>query len=54
MKPKNFRGSAKRFSEFAEGIYKTYDFNFFNLAPIVLVVFLIVQFILFLRFASND
>ena len=48
---KIFLGFVKHFSEFAKGIYETCDCNFFNLA---LVVFSIVQFILFLCFASNN
>ena len=51
---KRFLGFAKRFSEFAKRIYETCDRNFFNLTIIVVVVFSIVQFILCLRFASNN
>ena len=48
-------GFVKRFSEFAKGIYETCDRNFFNLVlVVVLVVSSIVQFILFLRFASSN
>ena len=46
-------GLVKRFSEFAKGIYETCR-NFFNLSIIVVVVFSIVQFILFLCFARNN
>ena len=46
-------GLVKRFSEFAKGIYETCGRNFFNLS-IVVVVFSIVQFILFLCFARNN
>ena len=44
----------KRFSEFAKGIHETSDRNFFNLALTIIVVFSIVQFILFLCSASNN
>ena len=48
-------GLVKRFSEFAKGIYETCGRNFFNLSIIiVVVVFSILQFILFLRFARNN
>ena len=48
-------GLVKRSSEFAKGIYETCGRNFFNLSIIiVVVVFSIVQFILFLRFARNN
>ena len=47
-------GLVKRFSEFAKGIYETCGCNFFNLSIIVVVVFSIVQFILFLCFARNN
>ena len=46
-------GFVKCFSEFAKGIYETCDHAFFNLANII-VVFSIVQFILFLHFARNN
>ena len=36
---------------FGKGIYETYNRSFFNLAIIFVVVFSIVQFILFLCFA---
>ena len=42
----------KDFCEFAKGIDETCDCNFFNLA--IIIVFSIVQFILFLRFTSNN
>ena len=52
---KKLLGFVKRFSEFKKGIYETCDRNFFNLALIIVVViFSIVQFVLFLRFASNN
>ena len=45
----------KRFSEFVVVIYETCDRNFFNLALIIVgAVFLLVHFILFLRFATNN
>ena len=48
-------GFVKRFSEFAKENHETCDPNFFNLTLIiVVVVFLIVQFMLFLRFACNN
>ena len=48
-------GFEKRFSELEKGIYETCDRTFFNLALIIVaVVFSIVQFIVFLRFASNN
>ena len=47
-------GLVKRSSEFAKGIYETCGRNFFNLSIIVVVVFSIVQFILFLCFARNN
>ena len=53
---KNLLGFVKHFNEFAKGIYETRDQNFFNLAIIIIiaVVFSIVQFILFLHFASHN
>ena len=51
---KTFLGFLKCFSELAKGIYKTCDRNIFNLALITVAVFSILQFILFLRFASNN
>ena len=45
---KIFLGFVKHFTEFAKGIYETWDHNFFNLALTIVVVFSIVQFILFL------
>ena len=51
---KNVLGFAKRFSEFAKGIYEICDRNLFNLAIIIVAVFSIVQFILCLRFAINN
>ena len=52
---KKFLGFAKRFSEFAKGIYETCNRNFFNLTLIIAaVVFAIAQFILSLHFASNN
>ena len=53
LQAKKCLGFVKRFSEFAKGIYETYDRNFFNLALVVFVSS-IVQFILFLRFASSN
>ena len=51
---KKFLGFVKRFSEFARGIYKTCDCSFLNFVLIIVVVaFSIIQFILFLHFASN-
>ena len=44
----------KHFSEFVKGIDETCIRNFFNVVLTAVVVFLIVQFILFLRFGSND
>ena len=44
----------KCFSEFAKGIYETFDCNFFNLAIVIVAVFVIVPFILFLCFAGNN
>ena len=46
-------GFVKGFRESVRGIYETSNRNFFNLALIVVVVFSIVQFILFLRFYNN-
>ena len=51
---KNVLGFAKRFSEFAKGIYEICNRNLFNLAIIIVAVFSIVQFILCLRFAINN
>ena len=51
---KTFLGFVKRFIEFTKGIYETCNRDFFNLALIVVIVFSVVQFILFLRFASNN
>ena len=52
---KNILGFVKCFTEFAKGIYEICDRNFFNLTVvIVVVVFSIVQFILFLHFASSN
>ena len=48
-----FLGFVRCFSKFTRGIYKTCYRNFFNLA-IIIVVFSIIQFILFLRFADNN
>ena len=47
-------GFVKRFNEFVKGIYETCDLIFFNvvLVVVVVVVLSIVQFILFLHFAS--
>ena len=45
---KLFWGFVKCFSEYAKRIYETCDHNFFNLAIII------VQFILFPRFGSNN
>ena len=48
-------GVVKHFNWFAKGIYETFNRNFFNLAiAIVVTVFSIVQFTLFLRFASSN
>ena len=47
-------GLVKRSSEFAKRIYETCGRNFFNLSIIVVVVFSIVQFILFFCFARNN
>ena len=47
-------GLVKRSSEFAKGIYETCGRNLFNLSIIVVVVFSIVQFILFFCFARNN
>ena len=45
----------KYFSEFAKGIYKICDRYFCNLGLIIFLInFSVVQFILFLRFASNN
>ena len=44
----------KCFSEFAKGIYETFGCNFFNIAIVIVAVFLILQFILFLCFAGNN
>ena len=55
LQAKTFFGFVKRFSEFANRIYETFDHNLLNLAiVIVVVVFSIVQLILFLHFASNN
>ena len=52
---KTFLGFVKCFSELVKGICETCNSNFFNLVlSIVGIVFSIVQFILFLRFASNN
>ena len=51
---KNILGFVKRFSEFSKGIYETCNRDIFNLALVIVVVFSILQFILFLRFASNN
>ena len=51
---KNSLGFGKHFSEFAKGIDETCVHNFFNVVITAVVVFLLVQFILFLRFGSND
>ena len=51
---KNSLGFGKHFSEFAKGIDETCIRNFFSVVLTAVVVFLIVQFILFLRFVSND
>ena len=51
LKNKKF---CEAFSEFAKGSYETWDCNFFNLALVIVVVFSILQFILFLHFASNN
>ena len=51
---KNSLGFGKHFSEFAKGIDETCVRNFFNVVVTTVVVFLIVQFILFLHFGSND
>ena len=51
---KNSQGFGKHFGEFAKGIDETCVRNFFNAVLTAVVVFLIVQFILFLRFVSND
>ena len=51
---KNSLGFGKLFSEFAKGIDETCVRNFFNVVLTAGVVFLIVQFILFLCFGSND
>ena len=44
----------KRFSEFAKGIYETCDYNIFNFALIIVVIFSVVHFILVLYFAKNN
>ena len=49
-----FLGFVRCFSKFTRGIYKTCYCNFFNLAIIIVIVFSIIQFILFLRFADNN
>ena len=49
-----FLGFERCFSKFTRGIYKTCYCNFFNLAIIIVIVFSIIQFILFLRFADNN
>ena len=51
---KFFFDFVKHLSEFAKEIYVTCDRNFFNIALIVVAVFTIIQFILFLRFPSNN
>ena len=48
------QGFVKCFSEFAKGIYETFGCNFFNIAIVIVAVFLILQFILFLCFAGNN
>ena len=47
-------GFVKHFNEFAKEIYETCDCNFCNSGIILVVVFSIVKFIIFLRFASNN
>ena len=50
----NFVGFVKCFSELAKGIYETCKCNFFNLPVVIVVVFSIVQLILFLCFARRN
>ena len=50
----NFVGFVKCFSELEKGIYETCKCNFFNLPVVLVVVFSIVQLILFLCFARRN
>ena len=55
LQAKMILGFVKGFSEFVKGIYEICNHNSFNLVLIiVVVVFSIVQFILFLPFTSNN